>query len=101
MLASLAAFTVLIGLTATSDSANQMIVGGPLTGIGASGVVPLALAMIGLLLEENRVALRIELDHTLSLGVLNGVGRDDGSISGLGGDCCAGELDGARRGGDL
>jgi hypothetical protein len=46
-----------------------------LTVIGASGVVPLALVMIRLLLEADRVALRIELDHTVSLGVLNRIGR--------------------------
>jgi predicted MFS family arabinose efflux permease len=47
MLASLAAFAVLTGLTATAASANQMIFWRLLTGLGASGVVPLALALIG------------------------------------------------------
>jgi len=47
MLASLAAFAALTGLTATSASANQMILWRLLTGLGASGVVPLALALIG------------------------------------------------------
>lgn len=47
MLASLAAFAVLTGLTATAQSAEQMILWRLLTGFGASGVVPLALALIG------------------------------------------------------
>ena len=47
MLASLAAFAVLTGFTATSQSAEQMILWRLLTGLGASGVVPLALALIG------------------------------------------------------
>lgn len=49
MLASLFAFALLTGLTATSRSASQLIVWRLLTGIGASGVVPLALALIGVL----------------------------------------------------
>ena len=47
MLASLLAFVLLTGLTATSQSASQMIFWRLLTGLGASGVVPLALALIG------------------------------------------------------
>ncbi len=49
MFTSLAAFAVLTGLTATSANANQMILWRFLTGLGASGVVPLALALIGTL----------------------------------------------------
>lgn len=49
MMASLAAFTLLTGLTALSQSADQLIFWRLLTGIGASGVVPLALAAIGIL----------------------------------------------------
>jgi predicted MFS family arabinose efflux permease len=49
MLASLFAFSLLTGLTATSRSASQLIVWRLLTGIGASGVVPLALALVGVL----------------------------------------------------
>lgn len=47
MLVSLLAFVALTGLTATAQSAPQMIVWRLLTGFGASGVVPLALALIG------------------------------------------------------
>lgn len=47
MLASLLAFIVLTALTATAQSASQMIIWRVLTGLGASGVVPLALALIG------------------------------------------------------
>jgi len=47
MLASLFAFAVLTALTATSQNPTQLIVWRLLTGIGASGVVPLALALIG------------------------------------------------------
>lgn len=49
MFASLAAFAVLTGLTATSGGVDQMIIWRFLTGLGASGVVPLALALIGVL----------------------------------------------------
>jgi len=47
MLASLLAFVVLTILTATSQDSSQMIGWRLLTGLGASGVVPLALAWIG------------------------------------------------------
>jgi predicted MFS family arabinose efflux permease len=47
MLASLLAFALLTGLTVTAQSATQMIIWRLLTGFGASGVVPLALALIG------------------------------------------------------
>src|SRR5919197_1479566 len=47
MLASLLAFVILTALTATAQSAAQMIVWRLLTGLGASGVVPLALALMG------------------------------------------------------
>ena len=47
VLASLIAFVVLTALTATSQSAAAMIVWRLLTGLGASGVVPLALALMG------------------------------------------------------
>jgi predicted MFS family arabinose efflux permease len=49
VLASLFAFALLTGLAATSRSASQLIAWRLLTGIGASGVVPLALALIGVL----------------------------------------------------
>ena len=44
---SLIAFILLTALTATAQSANEMILWRLLTGLGASGVVPLSLAMIG------------------------------------------------------
>lgn len=47
MFGSLLAFIVLTGFTATARSADQMILWRLLTGFGASGVVPLALALIG------------------------------------------------------
>lgn len=46
LFASLAAFVVLTLLTATSHSAGQMIVWRLLTGLGASGVVPLGLTLM-------------------------------------------------------
>jgi predicted MFS family arabinose efflux permease len=45
MLVSLAAFATLTDLTATSGTANQMIFWRLLTGLGASGVAPLALVL--------------------------------------------------------
>lgn len=45
--ASLLAFVVFTLLTATAQSASQMIVWRLVTGLGASGVVPLALALMG------------------------------------------------------
>jgi predicted MFS family arabinose efflux permease len=47
LLGSLLAFIVLTGLTATSGSASQMLAWRLLTGLGASGVVPLALILMG------------------------------------------------------
>ena len=47
MLASLFAFAALTGLTALSQSASQLMFWRVLTGLGAGGVVPLALALIG------------------------------------------------------
>lgn len=47
MFASLAAFILLTGVTGLVQSVTQMITLRLLTGIGASGVVPLALALIG------------------------------------------------------
>jgi MFS family permease len=47
MLAALLAFVTLTALTATAQSAAQLILWRPLTGLGASGVVPLALALMG------------------------------------------------------
>ena len=47
MFASFLAFIALTGLTATARSASEMILWRLLTGIGASGVVPLALALVG------------------------------------------------------
>lgn len=47
MLASLAAFAALTMLTATAQSIEQLALWRIVTGIGASGVVPLALALVG------------------------------------------------------
>ena len=47
MFASLLAFVVFTALTATAQSASQMILWRLVTGLGASGVVPLALALMG------------------------------------------------------
>ena len=47
LLASLVGLIVLTGLTATAQSATQLILWRLLTGLGASGVVPLGLALIG------------------------------------------------------
>lgn len=47
MFASLLAFVLFTGLTATAQSASQMILWRLLTGLGAGGVVPLALALMG------------------------------------------------------
>ena len=47
MFASLAAFAVLTALTATAASIEQIAVWRVLTGLGASGVVPLGLALVG------------------------------------------------------
>lgn len=44
---SLLAFVLLTALTATSQSASQMVLWRLATGLGASGVVPLSLALIG------------------------------------------------------
>jgi len=49
MLASLLAFVGLTALTATAQSASQIILWRLMTGLGASGVVPLALALLGTL----------------------------------------------------
>lgn len=49
MLTSLLAFVVLTALTATSRSAQQLVFWRLLTGFGASGVVPLTLALISTL----------------------------------------------------
>jgi predicted MFS family arabinose efflux permease len=47
MFASLATFSVLTVLTATAQSIGQLMVWRLITGIGASGMVPLALALVG------------------------------------------------------
>lgn len=47
MVTSLAAFAVLTALTATAHSVASMAVWRVLTGLGASGVVPLALVLVG------------------------------------------------------
>ncbi len=47
MFVSLAAFAVLTALTATAQSVEQLMLWRALTGLGASGVVPLALALVG------------------------------------------------------
>jgi len=49
MIASLSACVVLTLLTTTAQSASQMIAWRLVTGLGASGVVPLALALMGTL----------------------------------------------------
>ena len=49
MFASLAAFIILTALTATANSAGQLMLWRSLTGVGASGVVPLALASMAAL----------------------------------------------------
>jgi predicted MFS family arabinose efflux permease len=54
MLASLLSFVVLTALTATAQSASQMVLWRLLTGLGASGVVPLALALMGDLFPYER-----------------------------------------------
>lgn len=52
--ASLLAFIILTALTATAQSASQMIVWRLLTGLGASGVVPMSLALVGDLYPQNQ-----------------------------------------------
>jgi predicted MFS family arabinose efflux permease len=47
ILASLGAFVVLTALTATARTADQLVAWRFLTGLGASGVVPLALVLMG------------------------------------------------------
>lgn len=47
MATSLAAFAVLTALTATAQSVEQLALWRVLTGLGASGVVPLALVLVG------------------------------------------------------
>jgi predicted MFS family arabinose efflux permease len=47
MFASLAAFAALTALTATANSIGQIALWRVLTGLGASGVVPLALVLVG------------------------------------------------------
>src|SRR5258708_20780703 len=54
MRVSLVAFLVLTALTATAQTASQMILWRVSTGLGASGVVPLALALIGDLFPYER-----------------------------------------------
>lgn len=54
MIASLCAFALLTILTATAQSITQMVFWRFLTGLGASGVVPLALVMIGRLFPYER-----------------------------------------------
>jgi predicted MFS family arabinose efflux permease len=47
LLASLAAFIALTALTATAQTATQLVLWRLATGLGASGVVPLALSLVG------------------------------------------------------
>lgn len=54
LLTSLLAFAALTTLTATARSASELIVWRLLTGLGASGVVPLGLALIGDLFPYER-----------------------------------------------
>jgi predicted MFS family arabinose efflux permease len=51
---SLVAFIVLTALTATAHSATSLIVWRLLTGLGASGVVPMSLALVGDVFPYNR-----------------------------------------------
>ncbi len=51
---SLLVFIILTALTATAQSASQMIVWRLLTGLGASGVVPMSLALVGDLYPQNQ-----------------------------------------------
>ncbi len=55
MFTSLAAFAVLTMLTATAKSIEQLVLWRMVTGIGASGVVPLALALVGRLYPYVRI----------------------------------------------
>jgi predicted MFS family arabinose efflux permease len=54
MAASLTAFAVLTALTATAGSIEQLVVWRLLTGLGASGVVPLALILVARLFPYER-----------------------------------------------
>jgi predicted MFS family arabinose efflux permease len=54
MFASLAAFSALTALTATTRSVEELAVWRIVTGIGASGVVPLALVLVGRLFPYER-----------------------------------------------
>jgi predicted MFS family arabinose efflux permease len=54
MFLSLAAFAVLTVLTATAQSVEQLVLWRALTGLGASGIVPLALALVGRLFPYER-----------------------------------------------
>lgn len=54
MLGSFVAFILLTALTATAQSVEQMLTWRLLTGLGASGVVPLALALMGQLFPYER-----------------------------------------------
>ena len=54
LLASLLAFVILTAFTATAQSASQLIIWRLLTGLGASGVVPMALALVGDLFPYER-----------------------------------------------
>ena len=54
MASSLAAFTVLTALTATARSPEALVLWRALTGFGASGVVPLALVLVGRLFPYER-----------------------------------------------
>lgn len=51
---SLLAFIILTALTATAQSADQMVGWRLLTGLGASGVVPMSLALVGDLYPQNQ-----------------------------------------------
>lgn len=51
---SLLAFIILTALTATAQSADQMVGWRLLTGLGASGVIPMSLALVGDLYPQNQ-----------------------------------------------
>ena len=79
---SLLAFVLLTALTATAQSSDQMILWRLLTGLGASGVVPVSLAMIGDLYPFERRGkplgmLFAAMEGGMALGSTAGVMLDD------------------------
>jgi MFS family permease len=66
--ASLAAFIILTALTATANSAGQLMLWRLLTGIGASGVVPLALASMGTMFPYEVVCRKFSKKRRVMVG---------------------------------